>query len=71
MGRYLTSRELAKQLAATVSRDRRQKAIAIDLGISDAYLSDFLNGKREAGPMILTALGYEPTPFYRKARGQS
>lgn len=34
-----------------------QKAVADHLGISDAHVSDILNGKRNAGPDVLASLG--------------
>lgn len=35
---------------------RRQKDLARELGISQAYLSDLLHGKREPGKKVLEAL---------------
>ena len=34
---------------------------AIALGVSAAYLSDILSGKRQPGPKILAPLGYSRT----------
>ena len=62
---YMTSREIADMLKARISYRKRQKAIAKVLGISQSYFSDFLAGKREAGPTILKALNFETTPHYR------
>jgi len=67
MSAYKSSRDLANKVRAKISYDTTQKMIAAEFGVSQAYLSDFLAGRREAGPKILKALGYEPTPFYRTA----
>lgn len=66
---YRTDRELAAMIKAQIDRHipGTQAAWAKQAGISQAYLSDFLQGKRGAGPAILKAIGFEPTPFYRKA----
>lgn len=37
-------------------------------GVSQAYVSDTLNGRREPGPKILRALGLVSAPNYQKAR---
>lgn len=64
---YTTDRELAEQVKArAMARNKTQRTLAQELGISEAYLSDFLNGRRNAGPTILKRLGYDPTPHYRK-----
>jgi hypothetical protein len=67
MAIYRNDRELAEQVRASIGHNGTQKQWAEDIGISTAYLSDFLNGNRGAGPAILKALGYEATPYYRKA----
>lgn len=64
--RYVTSRVLAEQIKAEIGYGCTQRDIAARLNISTAYLCDFLSGRREAGPKILEALGYETTPLYRK-----
>lgn len=63
---YASDRDIAEMLKAKLGPKRTQKVVAEELGISEAYLSDFLNGRRNAGPMILKGLGYDPTPHYRK-----
>ena len=47
-----------------------QKQIADELGISPQYLNDMLQGRREAGPKVLKALGLVEVVTYRKRRGQ-
>jgi transcriptional regulator with XRE-family HTH domain len=64
--RYYSNDEIIA-LALIMRGERSQKALAKELGISEPYLSDFLNGRRDAGPAILKALGFDHMPFYRKA----
>ncbi len=65
---YVTSRELAEVVRGRVSYNVTQAMLAKEFGVSQSYLSDFLAGKREAGPRILKALGYNDTPHYTKAK---
>lgn len=65
---YATSREIAEIVKRRVKYGTTRKMIAKEMGISQGYLSDFLLGNREAGPKILTAMGYEVEPRYRKVR---
>jgi hypothetical protein len=67
MTKYRTSRQIADDVRALICYDTTQRDVAKTLGISTAYLCDFLAGRREAGPKILSALGYQPAPFYRRA----
>lgn len=48
-----------------VARHRFNKDAATAYGISHAYLSDVLTGKRKPGRSILDALGYERVEDYR------
>lgn len=65
--KYLSNDQLREKVRQMVDYDNTQKAIAARLGVSGVYLSDFLNGRRAAGPKILSGLGYEIEPFYREA----
>lgn len=47
--------------------DGNQKDYAKRVGISASYLSDFLNSRRDPGPKLLKALGFEDKRYYRKA----
>lgn len=67
MPRYYSNDQLREKVRQMVDYDNTQKAIAARLGVSGVYLSDFLNGRRAAGPKILSGLGYEIEPFYREA----
>lgn len=48
------------------------RALALELAVSAAYLSDIMNGKRTAGPKVLDALGLEKVTrietIYRRRR---
>ena len=45
-----------------------QVALAERLGVSQAYLSDVLNGRRDPGESILGPLGLERVVIYRRKR---
>jgi len=45
---------------------RTQTAVAAELGVSSAYLSDVLNGRKEPGAGILEPLGVERVVTYRR-----
>lgn len=66
MASYVTSRAIAEQVKRMIKYGTTQKMLAKQFGISAAYLCDFLQGRREAGPKILRALGYDPIPRYRR-----
>lgn len=61
---YASNDDLRKLVRAEVGDDTQQK-VATSFGVSNAYLSDFLAGKRTAGPKILDALGYAHEPYYK------
>ena len=67
MAIYRTEQDLVDMIRDQIGDRKTQKEWAKKAGISPAYLSDFLQGRRGAGPAILKALGFDPTPFYRKA----
>lgn len=69
--RYKTSRQIAADVQALISYDVTQRDVAKTLGVSTAYLSQFLAGQREVGPKILKALGYEIAPLYRRPPSNS
>jgi transcriptional regulator with XRE-family HTH domain len=45
-----------------------QKALAARLGVSDSYLADVLNGRKDPGEAILEPLGLERVVTYRRKR---
>lgn len=60
--------EIAEALRGRISYDTTQIDLAKELGISRSHLCEVLGGKKQLGPAILKALGYDPTPYYRKAK---
>ena len=52
---------LERKLRALVKRAGSQRALAAEMGITQAYLSDVLNGHRHPGPAILKFLGLTRT----------
>ncbi len=55
-------------LRRTAKKHGTQQKFAAFLGVSGAYLSDVMQGKREPGESILKPLGYEKVVSYRKRR---
>lgn len=47
------------------------RAVGAEIGISCSRICDFLNGKRPLSRKAVKALGYDPTPHYRKPERQS
>lgn len=45
-----------------------QAAVAAELGITQGYLSDILNGNRALGPKILKALGFKKVVVFEPIR---
>jgi len=66
MRTYANNDDLREKVRGMIDCENNQKSIAARFDISGVYLSDFLCGRREAGPKILAALGYDPVPFYKR-----
>jgi len=47
-----------------------QAAWARTHGVSPAYVNDVLNGRRDPGPKILAAIGFEKVVTYRPKEGK-
>lgn len=47
-----------------------QSAFARDHGVSIAYVSDFLNGRQDAGPALLKAMGLRKVVRYEPVKGE-
>ena len=60
--------EIVEALRERIDYHTTQDAIAKELGISRSYLCEVLGKKKKVGPVILKALGYDPTPHYRKVK---
>lgn len=50
---------------------KTQTALAAELGITPAYLSDILNFRREPGRRVLKALGLRRVISYRQSTNES
>lgn len=64
----LTSAGVRKVIRRACKAEGSQKAWAAKHGISQAYLSDVLLGRREPSPAILRPLGLERATVYRKIK---
>ncbi len=67
---YLNNRDIADLVKARIGK-KSQKAMAKEMGISEAYLCDFLKGRRNAGPAIRRFLGLDPAPYYKPSPRRS
>ena len=54
---YLDSLEVCRRLTAACKAAGGQRAFARKHSMSDGYVCDVLNGRRDPGPSILKALG--------------
>ena len=43
------------------------RAVSAEVGISYSRISEFLSGKRPLSRKAVQALGYDPTPYYRRS----
>lgn len=69
MPQFLNRTEIvAKVKSEMAAKKLNQKQMAERLGVSEGYFSDFVKEKRGVGPSLLTALGYDLTPHYRRAK---
>lgn len=63
-------KSLTKEGVIKMLRDRQGKLsinkFAASLGVSQPYLSDIYNGKREPGPKVLSRLGITQTVKYER-----
>lgn len=62
---------LTREKIITILQGRRaalgsQKAVADSLGVSQQYVCDVLNGRREPGKKMLTALGFSKEIGYKQ-----
>lgn len=54
-----TQTQVIEMLRRQIALRRTQKAMAAELGISQAYLSDIIHGRRAPGQAVLALLGLE------------
>lgn len=57
--------DILAQLAKSIATAGSQAKWCAEQGVSPAYVSDVLNGRRDPGKKILDALGYDAVTCYR------
>lgn len=65
----LSKADLVERLRHRAKRAGSQQALAETLGVTPAYLSDVLGGRREPGPKILEALRLRRQVVYVRRGG--
>ena len=65
-GAFQSEQAIRETVRAKIGYRRTQLHLADELGISRSMLSEFLAGKKNAGPVLLKALGFDPRPHYRR-----
>lgn len=63
---YLDAVDVHRALAVACKKAGGQKAFAEANGMSLGYVNDVLNGRRDAGDTILSALGFVRVIRYRR-----
>lgn len=67
--RFYSSEDIIDVLRGRIAGRGDQNNIAKTLGVSKGYVSDLLAGKKTApGDAVLSGLGFDPTPHYRRKR---
>jgi hypothetical protein len=67
MADAVSANEIVEKLREMVE-ESSMRAVGAEVGLSCARICDFLNGKRPLSRKAVAALGYDPTPYYRKKR---
>lgn len=62
----VTQAEILDTIRQMVSKWGSQKAVADHLGISNAYMSDILNGNRDISTAVARRLGYTKVVKYKR-----
>lgn len=65
---YLTKEDIMKHLVQAVTDAGTKKAFAEQSHLSQAFVGDVLNGRREPSDKILKALGYRRVTLYERVR---
>jgi hypothetical protein len=63
-----TEDQVRSVLRATCKREGSQRKWAAKVGVSEAFLSDVLRGKRNVTSRFLRELGYEQVRMFRRTR---
>ena len=64
----ISTTEMRRLLREACKAAGSQRAWAKAKGMSDAYISDCLAGRREPGESIAKALGYRPVTMYEAVK---
>lgn len=67
----LTEQDIIRELWAACHQVGSQRAWASRNGLSESYVSDVLNGNRDPGEVMLTALGFRRVVGYVVIEGAS
>lgn len=62
--KQLTESDLRKLLFDRVSECSSQRALSFELGITQSYLSDIINGRRSISSEVANRLGYDRVAIY-------
>jgi transcriptional regulator with XRE-family HTH domain len=63
-----SANDIVEELREMVE-ESSQRAVAAELGIPHSRISEYLSGKRPLSRKAVKALGYDPTPHYRRPAG--
>ena len=64
--KQLTEERVLDMVRGAIHAEGSQKAWAQRIGLSESYLSDVLNGRRDISPRILKYLDLERVTTYRR-----
>ena len=67
--KQINEERMKKMLETAVNISGSQKVFAKQAGISEQYLSDVLNGRRDIGDKLLKWFGLERVTYYRRIDG--
>lgn len=67
----MTTEQLKAKVRDGIYKAESQAAFAEMAGISPQYLTDYLRGRREAGPALLKYFGLEKVVTYRAPKGEA
>lgn len=69
--KHIPEERMRKMLDIAIKVAGSQKAFANEAGVSEQYLSDVLNNRRDIGEKLLKWFGMERVVLYRRTDGGS
>lgn len=60
--------DIITEIRRAATKAGTQKALAARLGVSESYIADILNGRKDPGESVLEPLGFERVVTYRRKR---